>query len=490
MPAAPVPTARQTALVAVGQGSVMFFGGILGILIARRFGKSEDTDAFFAAYGVYTVGLTFGGTFRFTAVPTLVSDYDGRRAARMLSAVSLIALALAIPMVLLADSFSALLVEDADGVGAAALRILWIGSAAQLVAALLATMLSVRGGFTALGVATLFAGPVTVLVFVATAGLIGIHAAAVGATAGALWQVGVYASALDQRVFRRLLPRRSSVVEAAREAGRLVYASAPFIGSTVAYVVCIAVAAREETGSASVFAYAFMLAGILLALTSGVAVMIRSPSLVSGPERTREVIGVSLRSFRLTVLLCGPIVGATFLLGHPVIGSVLGPTFSDGALDELLVTFACLVGWLLASAAGMFALVELLARHELRRLAWLAAAENVVLAPLAVGGAILAGVPGIAVTLSLVQICVAAAQLRWAFGPQATELGAAMVRASGREIAVVAAAFGPAALVLTTIGGTPGVAASAVIALGLGTVATALCWPTESRGLLAIVRGG
>ena len=95
----------------------MLFGGILGVLIARRFGKNEDTDAFFAAYGVYSVALTFGGTFRLTAVPRLVGDDDGRRSARMLSAVSLMALALAIPMVLLADPFSALIVEDPTASG-------------------------------------------------------------------------------------------------------------------------------------------------------------------------------------------------------------------------------------------------------------------------------------------------------------------------------------------------------------------------------------
>ena len=351
-------------------------------------------------------------------------------------------------------------------------------------------MLSVKGRFTSLGVATLFAGLVTVGVFFATVGLVGIHAAALGVTAGALLQVAVYASALEQPIFRPLLPRRRTFLEGAREAGRLLYASAPFIGSTVAYVVCIAVAARQGTGSASVFAYAYMLAGILLALTSGVAAMIRSPSLVAGPERTREAVGVSLRSFRLTLLLCGPIVGAALLLGRPVIGFVLGSTFSDADLTELLITFGCLVGWLLASAAGIFALVELLARHELRRLAWLATAQNVVLAPLALAAALIAGVPGVAVALSLVQVCVAAVQLRWAFGAQAAQLGAAMVRASGREIAVVVATFGPAALVLTAIGGTPGLAASAIVALGLGMVATAMCWPSESRGLLAIVRGG
>ena len=62
--AAPDAQVRNAAVLSFGHAAVMVLGGVLALLIAHFFGKSAETDAFFAAYGVYAIALVFiGGRF-------------------------------------------------------------------------------------------------------------------------------------------------------------------------------------------------------------------------------------------------------------------------------------------------------------------------------------------------------------------------------------------------------------------------------------------
>ena len=486
------PTGRQTILVALGQGSVMLAGGVLAILIAQLFGKNADTDAFFAAYGCYTVGLTFGGTFRFTAIPRLVADQDGRTSTRMLGAVGLMTGALLLPMVVLAAPLGSVLVaKDPNAVAPEALRILWIALAAQVLASLLAAILAVRGRFVALGVAMLFAGVVSVSLFVLLEGSAGVQAAAVAVAGGGLWQVGVSFVALRRNGWHPHAltgGARNALGQVARQAGYLVAASGPFFGTALAYVVCVAVVSREDTGDATLFAYAFVLTTILLGMTAYVSAQVRSPSVMSRAERTHGAVEASVWTLRFSLLFCGPVLTIVWLVGAPILGFVLGDSFSNADVTTVLVSVACLTGWLFASAASIFAIVELLARDAMRALGAIAVVQVGVTAVLAVIGAQLAGVPGVALALSVSQIGVAVAQLRLAFGPALPALARELGRDLTRELAVVAVMAVPAAAVLITVGGVAGTIAAGLLAAALAIIATLRVWPDESRSLLAVLR--
>lgn len=488
----PHPTGRQTVLVALGQGSIMLFGAVLAILIAQLFGKDADTDAFFAAYGCYTVGLTFGGTFRLTAIPRLVEDRDGSAATEMLGAVGLLVAGGLIPMVLLATPLGGILVaDDPNAVAPTALRILWIALAAQVAASLLAAMLAVRGLFVALGLAMLFAGLVSLPLFLLTEGTAGVQAAAIAVAAGGLWQVAVSLFALRGSGWhpQRLTGGpRAAFARVGRQAGYLVAASAPFIGNTVAYVVCVAVASREGAGDATLFAYAFVLASILQGLTGNVSAQVRSPSVVAQADRTDRAAAASAWTLRFSLLLCGPVLIITWLVGAPLLGFILGGDFSDADITTVLVTLACLTGWLFASVASIFAIVELLARDELRRLAVIGIAQVAVTAVLAVVGADIAGVAGIGLALSLAQIAVAAAQLRLAFGAALPPLLHDLGRAVMRELVVLLVMAVPAAAALLAVNGTAGTLAAGLIAGALAIAGTLRAWPEESRSLLGVLR--
>ncbi len=365
--------------------------------------------------------------------------------------------------------------------------------AAQLLTALLAAILAVRGRFVALGCAMLFAGFVSLPVFLATEGSAGVQAAALAVAAGGLWQIAVSLVALRRHGWRLHAVAESfgaSLGPVGRQTGYLVYASAAFIGTAVAYVLCVAVSSRAGRGEATLFAYAYVLGSILLGLTANVSAQVRSPGVVAHDDRAGQAEAAALGTFRFTVLLCGPVLGLAWLVGLPILGLALGSDFSDHDVTAILTTLAGLTGWVLASAASIFAIVELLARDELRRLALIALVQVIVLLPLALLGSSLGGIQGIAVALSLTQIAVAWAQLHLAFGAALPALARGLGRALAREIVVMAVAFAPAVAVLLLLGGAGGDVAAAVLGAGLVAAATWRAWPVESRALIGVVRRG
>lgn len=474
--------------MALGQGAVMVFGGILALLVAQLFGKDTETDAFFAAYGLYSLGITFTQTFRLTAVARLVKGGD-EAISLMLGAVALLCLVLAVPMILVAGPLGRLLVDtDPSGTASSTLRILWVALAAQLLASMVATVLAVRGRFKAIGMATLAVGLVSLATFLLTQAALGIEAAAFGLAAGSLTLVAALVGVLVRTGWRPPWPDRGAVGAMAGAAGRLIAASAMFLGNTLSYVICVAVAARQGPGEATLFAYGYVLAVMILAVTANVAAMVRSPGIMTSADRTAAAERTGLWSFRFTLILAGPVLALALVAGEPVIGLALGSGFSDADVRSILVLVVLLVGWLLASAAAVFAIVDLLARGALGRLAVLAVVQVGALAMAALAGARLAGTEGIAAALSLVTLAAAMVQLRWAYGDAWRAAAAAMARAAGGELALVSVVVAPSAVLLLAAGRT---ATTTVAAAGLTVVlaaaATWIWWPRESRSLISLL---
>jgi len=489
-PVIATPSGRQTALVAVGQGAVMVFGGVLALLVAQLFGKSEQTDAFLAAYGFYSLGITFTQSFRLTAVSSLVQSDVVTIVMRLIGASALIALVLGIPMVVFADQVGGLLVaHDPTAVAPASLRILWFAMAGQLLGSMLAAILTVRGAITPLAIATMLVGAVSVTTFLLLESSVGITAAAIGLAVGGLWLAITLFVVLLRDGWAPHRPTRTELRQMGGEAGRLSYASLTFLGATLTYVICVALATRQGAGEATLFVYGYVLGGILLGVTANVSAMVHSAAVVSRSDRVAETAGAAAWTLRFTLILAGPVLAMALVIGRPILGLALGSSFADADITEILEVLVCLTGWLVGTAAAVFAVVELLARHELTRLALLAAAQVVLLVPLALAGAALGGTQGIAAALSVTVLLSSGILVRWAFGDHWRRTAQTMGRDSLRQLLLLAAAFGPAAALLLASGeSTAAYVAGGLLATVLSAALTRIAWPSEWAALLGAVR--
>ena len=61
----------SAALTATSLIIVSGFAALVGILIAREFGITDETDGFFAAYGVFVVIVTAAQAIRVAVLPSL-----------------------------------------------------------------------------------------------------------------------------------------------------------------------------------------------------------------------------------------------------------------------------------------------------------------------------------------------------------------------------------------------------------------------------------
>ena len=99
-------TAGSTLLVAA-------FAAIVGVLIAREFGRTDETDGFFAAYGVFFVVVLAAQAIRIAVLPALARSRAEWRLAGEIAGFAIAIAVVAVPLLLLAelaaDPFASLL---------------------------------------------------------------------------------------------------------------------------------------------------------------------------------------------------------------------------------------------------------------------------------------------------------------------------------------------------------------------------------------------
>jgi peptidoglycan biosynthesis protein MviN/MurJ (putative lipid II flippase) len=481
---------RNAAVLSFGHAAVMVLGGVLALLIAHFFGKSARTDAFFAAYGVYAIALVFGQTFRLTALPTLVSDRDGSATDRLLAAVCLMSLTAAVPMVLLAGPVGDLLVEhDPSNTTAESLRALWPALAGQLVIGLLAAVLLVRNHFTVIGLGYVMTGVLSIAGFLALEGALGIQAVSVALGVSACSLAILFLATLWRAGWRPRLDRYVRLGSVVADSWRLLAASTSFVATNLGYVVCLAVASREGTGQATLYAYAYFSAALLVASTAVSAAMVRAPKLLSAEGPGRFTTANSVSTYRFTLVLVIPALAFAALAGQPVIDFVLGESFDGEDARRLIVALLCLSGWILGSAAGVLAVVELLRRERVLSLALIAGAQLALLPVLAIAGREIAGIAGVAVAQSAAMVLATAAQLRLAFGRRWLDATGSMLRSTAASVLGVAAAFAPSFVAVEVLGRSAAVLLAALaLAVALTLAVSRWQWREESAVLASLLR--
>src|SRR3954451_738520 len=173
--------AHSSLWAALSQVALLGIQGIAALAILVTFGKGADTDAVFAAYGVYGVLVVMCQTLRLTVVARVVESPSPWAAFDRFLGAGLSLLAVAGLALLVAGApISKVLTGDlgphAQTVARETLAILWVVVGGQLVAALGAALLAVRSEFRYPGLSFVAGGVLNIAALLAFAGPVGILA--------------------------------------------------------------------------------------------------------------------------------------------------------------------------------------------------------------------------------------------------------------------------------------------------------------------------
>jgi peptidoglycan biosynthesis protein MviN/MurJ (putative lipid II flippase) len=473
----------SAALTAISLVVVSGFAAVVGVIIAREFGRTDETDGFFAAYGVFVVVVTASQAIRVAVLPSLARAQQERRLAATTAGFALALALVGLPLVLVAllasDPLASVLTGNGSGAAseACAEALVWVvpASVAHLFTGLVASTFAALDDYAtpALGYA---AGSAAGLVYiVARTDADGIVAVSRGmaVTAGVGLLVPVVALAWKAR-------RASMPATAARPAGEplhrrlAIFAAAAAIPLSLqlAYVVSIPFAGRLGSGAVTSFGYAYLAATTLAGITAFSIGLVSSVPLSRSELTSAAVARHVVASTWIALVVVGAAVGTFALVGAGLVEAVLGPDYGSDVGDEVARLIVVLSLWIVAAVGVNVTFPLAFVAGRLRALPWIGLAALAAQLLLAWIGVELFELDGIAVSLALSTLLVLGAllaQLGAVHGLRGVAVAAAVIAG------LTCAAFLPPGLV------TRG-AVGAVIGLVLYAVLVALVRP---RGLTA-----
>jgi O-antigen/teichoic acid export membrane protein len=350
----------------------MGLGALLALAILLLFGKTAKTDGLFTAYGVYGLLLMVAQSLRTTIPSRLVegedmwSTFDG-----YLGAILSLVLVSLVPLVALGGPLAHLLTGDAAGDSHdSARRALWLFSVAggaQLLAGLGAAALGALDRFITVSIAYLAAGAASIVVLLALAAPFDVTAVPVGVAVGAVVGLVLIGRSLliaGWRPSRAVLP---SLAHVGRRAWIALSGSALYAASQAMFVISLALAARMDSGAATLYTYAFFATAFIVGASSGSVAMVLAAPLAQSWNRVPSSLTPHLRRVvRLGVTLTLPILGIAAIAGDDLAVTALGSKLSPGDAGALAGSFVGLAGYMLAMVAVT---VPLLAAFALSRYA-------------------------------------------------------------------------------------------------------------------------
>ncbi len=455
-------TAGSTLLVAA-------FAAAVGVLIAREFGRTEETDGFFAAYGVFFVIVLAAQAIRIAVLPTLARSREQGRLAGEVAGFALAIAVVALPLLLLAElaaePFADLLTGGESDVAKAAavdaLRWMVPAAVAHLFAGLAASGLAALDDYATAAFAYAAGSAAGLTLMLLLVEQDGIVAVGWGMMLNGTIALLVPVAALAWRARAARMPRHAVRPTGPPLRSRIgVFATAASlpIALQLLYVVCLPFAGRLGSGSVTSFGYAYLAAASLVSVTAVSLGLVTSVPLArSGlsPELSaRHVVSASW----VALTFIGAACGVFALAGAVVVEAFLGEAYGGDVGAEVGRLVVVLAPWMVVSVGVNVAFPLAFVVERLRALPLIAVAAlgvHVVLAWLAVE---LGDLDGLALALAISTSLVLVALL--------SELRA--VRAAVRGLAVAAAVvaglsllgFVPPALVL-------GSTAAALVGLGL-----------------------
>lgn len=474
----------SAALTAASAVVVTAFAAVAGVVIAREFGRTDETDGFFAAYGVFIVIVLASQAIRIAVLPALARAREERRLAGEVAGFAIAIAVVAAPLVLVAELAASPIGDLLTGgesdvardAAADALRWMVPAAVAHLFAGLAASGLAALDDYAtaAFGYAAGSAsGLVLILVRVEPDGII---AGAWGMALNGAVALLVPLAALAWRARATRMPPgavRPTGPPLSARLGVFAAGAALPIALQLLYVVCLPFAGRLGTGAVTSFGYAYLAAASLVTVTAfSLGLVTAVPLARSGlsPElAARHVVSASW----VALTLIGAAAGVFALAGADVVEAVLGGAYGDDVGSEVARLVVVLSPWMVVSVGVNVAFPLAFVVERLRALPWIGAAALSIQVLLSWVAVEFFELDGLAIALAVSTFLVFAALLR--------ELGALAVTARGlaTAAAVVAAitvgAFLPPAVVL-------GSAAAGAVGLVLYSVLVGVLRP---RGLTA-----
>ena len=448
------------ALTAASLLVVSASAAVIGVVIAREFGRTEETDGLLAAYGVYIVIVVAAQAIRIAVLPQLARAAEDGRLAGTLAGYAGALLVIAVPLVLVAelaaDPLGKLLTGNESTVAGetAADALEWIVPAgvAYLFAGLAASGLAALDDYATAAAGFAGASAAGLALILARVGSDGIIAVAWGvAVTGAIALI-IPAVGLAIRALRAGMPTSAVRPEGPALADRLrafaVGAALP-IALQLLYVVSMPFAARLETGAATSFVYAYLAAASLVTVTAGSLGLVTSVPLARGAFSMLETIRHVVSASWLALVLVGAAAGVLAVAGGEAVAAILGESYGGAVgsdVGRLIVVFS---PWMVASIGVSVTFPLAFVAGRTRGLPWIAMGVLALQVPLAWLGATLLDLEGLAIALACSTFVVLVALL------EVLDARAETVRALTAAAAVVggasAIAFVLPALVLGAI---------------------------------------
>ncbi len=461
--------AGNTLVTAVSQVVTMGLGALLALLVLFVFGTTPKTDGLFTAYGVYGVLLMLAQSLRTTIVarlveaPSLWEAFD-----RYLGAALALALAAAVPLVVLADPLAHLLTGHATGeahdAARTGLRLFALAGAAQLLAAIGAAALGALDRFVAVSVAYLAAGAVSIAGVAVLAAPLDVDAVPAAVAVGSLLNAALMARSLlaeGWHPHRRLMGPLGAL---GRRVWIMVSGAALYAASQAMFVVSLALAARIGSGAATVYAYAFFAASFVVGASSGSVGIVLAAPLAQGWDRSPSSLTPHLRTIvRLGATLIVPVLGVAAIAGDDLSAAVFGSRLSTADTSALAGSFVGLAGYMLAMLAIMVPLLAAFALSRYPAVAAVSLAALLVHVGLTIAAATTDRLAMLAVAGSASTILMLVGLLALVYGRRAGQPLLAAVIELGPPVFLAVVAYGAAwCLTLTVRTGEAAVAAAAV----------------------------
>jgi hypothetical protein len=468
--------ARSGLQTAVSLATVTGLAAVVGVIIAREFGRGAETDGFFAGYGVFIVVVLIATGFRTVALPALArAQADGRLAHETLGWALALAV-LGLPALLLGLAapgwVAGLLTGDLpDAARETAADVLpWMLPAAvcQLYAALAASALAALDDYGTAAVGFALGSVAGLALILVRVGEDGIVAVAWGMFLNGALALAVPAVAL---VLRR--PSNRLLLGLEGLGGRLLElwrGVALALVLQVLYVVCLRFAAELDVGDVTSFSYAYLIGAALVAVTASSLSLVSSVPLtrIGLEERGRAEQHVVNTSWLALAVVAGA-AGVFALAGEALVEGVLGDAYGGDAGTELGRLVVELAPWMVASIGVSTTFPLLFVAGRTRRLPWLALGALAVHVPIVWAGKAALGLAGIALALAVTTMLV---------------LGGLLLMLSAGALARVAQGLATAAV----WSGGLALAAYALLALALPPIPAAALGLLAYAVLLAVLR--